>query len=374
MKNKTGIAVFAAAAVFLAACATTGPKQASTPKPQVVTVESEGVGALAGDIAKSRQNAVNDAQKRAVELVVGTYISAETMVSKAKVIDSDIIGQTEGFIEKYDILKESQDENFYRVRIKAWVRKEDLNKKISELDLAPKDMLKPVVSFWLKESIDGKGTDDRTAENELAKIFVDAGYLVSDVKPAEYFKDESSLVSAGAGLEDKLKSDIVVLGEASSNFNTDQNMGGFISYRAITSLKVVKNATGEVILTVNDTAGGVDVNKENAGLVGIANVAKKAGREMPDKINKYLTERLSGNVKIKNVANVNELNTFIKRLRLMAGVKDAWVRSYDGGVALIDVNLKGTNFVDVAKKLRASEIYKVNKIETYYLEIEKTGD
>ncbi|MEW6042020.1 MAG: hypothetical protein AB1633_10910, partial [Elusimicrobiota bacterium] len=175
-------------------------------------------------------------------------------------------------------------------------------------------------------------------------------------------------------VEEKLKSDIVVLGDAASSFNTDQGLGGFISYRASVSIKVMKSTNGEIILTVNDTAAGMDINKDNAGKVAIANVAKKAGKEMPSRVEKYLTERLTGNVRIKNVANINELNTFIRRLRLIAGVKDAWVRSFDSGVALLDVNLKGTNFADVAKKLRASEIYKVTKTEIYYLEVEKTGE
>jgi len=361
---------------LLGGCATTGQTQkpsAKPQKPQVEIVEAEGLAPLSDDLIKSREIAISDAQKRAVELVVGVYVSAENFVSKAKLIEDNITGETEGYIEKYDILKEWQEDPFYKVRIKARVRKEDLSKKIEELNLAPKEQTTATVSFWIKEKIDGQPSETSVVEKEIMQIFTDAGFTVSDRKPQEYYKDiQNILDETPENLESNLKSDIVVIGDASSNFNTDKGLGGFISYRAIVSLKVIKNLNKDIITTLQETAGGVDLNKELAAKASLINVGRKSGKELTERITKYFQEHPYNNIVLKGETSINEINTLVRRIRALPTVKDCWLRSFSGNEALLEFVIKRGKISDVAKQIEQTEIpYKILNIDNYSITMEK---
>ncbi len=361
---------------LITGCATTPTTQKPYAKPQTEIVVAEGIAPLSDDLIKSREIAISDAQKRAIELVVGVYVSAENFVSKAKLIEDNITGQTEGYIEKYEILKEWQENPFYKVQIKARVRKEDLSKKIEELNLAPKKQITATLSFWIKEKIDSQASDSSIVEKEIMKIFTDAGFTVSDRKPQEYYKDIQNILDENPeNLESKLKSDIVVIGEASSDFNTDKGLGGFISYRAITSVKAIKNLNKDIITTVQETAGGIDLNKDLAAKAALINAAKKSGEELKEKVIKYLKEHPYNNIILKGKTTINEINTLVRRIRALPSVKDCWLKTFSEDETLLEFIIKRGNIADVAKQIEQVEIpYKILTIENYTISMEKNNE
>jgi Domain of unknown function (DUF4384) len=71
-----------------------------------------------------KERARHDAQNRAIEKAVGTFIKSHTLVSNYQVADDLVYAAVRGKIEKMDILSEGWDEkdrNLYRVQIKALV-------------------------------------------------------------------------------------------------------------------------------------------------------------------------------------------------------------------------------------------------------------
>ncbi|MBI4777893.1 hypothetical protein HY792_03100, partial [Candidatus Desantisbacteria bacterium] len=124
--------------LFFCGCAAT---REAIVKPTVATeiVEAEGQSPIIkDDITSAKNAALADAQRAALGLVVGVYVTGETLVSKAVLLEENILGQTQGYIERYAIIKEYREEGFYKVRIKATVRKEDLAKKLNEMQLETK--------------------------------------------------------------------------------------------------------------------------------------------------------------------------------------------------------------------------------------------
>ncbi|MDI6640699.1 MAG: hypothetical protein QME68_00090 [Elusimicrobiota bacterium] len=350
-------------------CATTPIKETRTigqpQKPPVEIVEAEGIGPIIdGDIIKARNTAIADAQKRAIELVVGVYISAENWVSKAKLIEDNITGETEGYIEKCEILKEVQENNFYKVRIKAHVRKEDLSEKIQALDLTPKEQRTAKISLWIKEKVDDKPTDTATVEKELAKILIENGFTISDRKPKEYFATiKNVLESDPDNLENKLQSDIVILGEASSSFNTDQGLGGFTSYRAFASLKVIKNSNKEIIATAQDSAAGIDLHRNIAANNALSNVAKKIGKDLPNKIIQYFKEHPYSLIIVKGASNINEIHDLTRSIRALPKVKDCWLKSFASEEALLEFIIKRGTIGEIAKQIEQILPYTVENVD-----------
>ncbi len=93
---------------------------------QPVWVESSGEAQM-GEMDTQKEvkdRARRDAQSRAVEKAVGTFIKSHTLVSNFQVADDLVYAAVRGKIEKMDVLSEGWDEkdrNLYRVKIKALI-------------------------------------------------------------------------------------------------------------------------------------------------------------------------------------------------------------------------------------------------------------
>jgi hypothetical protein len=354
----------------LTGCATTETKPTASFKVEIV--DAEGLAPLIADIGLSRKNAINDAQKRAVESVVGVYVSADSLVSKAKLVEDYITSKTEGFIQNYKILSEKKDSDFYRVRIKAWVRSEDLSKKISEIDINPQKYVTPSISFWIDEKSDSQPSQTNIAELQLMKMFVDAGFVVSDHKPQEFYKNSTVLLNDNSENLERLKSDIVVIGETSSNFNTDRGLGGLVSYRANLSLKVLMTSTRDIVTTANDAASGIDVNKPASSEKAIQNVARKVGQELPQKVLTYLKDKAFATLVVRNLQDLLETKRLIRSLDSFPTVKDCWVKNYSDKIAVISMDLKRGTLEEIGKMLELNDNFKFKVVNTgkYEMEVE----
>ena len=339
-------------ALFIAGCSTTHRSGLNNAY-ETEVVEAEGLGPIAGgDVEGAKKTALHEAMKSALGLVVGVYVSQDAMVSKAILIDDTITSQTEGYIEKYEILKETREGEFYRTKIRAHVRKEDLSAKLRKLENEPQKLGNPVVGFDISESVDGKPQDTEYAALELKDRFSEAGFMTGE----------------------KDKADILVKGSARSDFNTKEGLGGFISYRAGLSLSAEKQGSGETLTSIQETAGGIDLNETAAARAAIINSAKKAGNDLKDRILKALREKSVVRVVLSKVESMNQLSDFIKSVRNIPFVRDCWLRSMTGGIAVIDVGLKKGNASDLSQPLMKNPKFpvKINRTSSYDLEAELT--
>lgn len=317
----------------------------------VEIVEAEGIAPIVNnDITGAKKTSLHEAMKNALGLVIGVYVSQEALVSKAILIEDNITSQTEGYIEKYEVLKESRDGEFYKTKIRARVRKEDLAAKLKTLELEPKKLGNPVVAFSIKESIDGEPSDTRYAESELKKKFIEEGFVVAETE----------------------KCDILINGKADATFNTDQGLGGMISYRAAVSVKAVKPGSNDVITTSDETTGGVDVTKPAAAKTAIMNGAQKISADLPSTVLKFLKERSVVRLSLSNVENMNKLNEFTRSVRALIEVRDCWVRNYSNGTASLDLDLKRGTAPDIAKRLEQNKNFniKIKNLGAYDIEAE----
>ncbi|MBN1384449.1 MAG: hypothetical protein JW983_06200 [Elusimicrobia bacterium] len=329
-------------------CASTQKKAG---KSNTEIVEAEGVAPIINnDITGAKKTSLSEAMKNALGLVIGVYVSQEALVSKAMLIEDNITSQTEGYIEKYEILKEWREGEFYKTRIRACVRKEDLSEKLKALELEPKKLGNPIVAFSIKEFIDGNPADTNYAASELKKKFVEAGFVVAETE----------------------KSDIRIEGKSDASFNTDQGLGGMISYRATVSVKAIKPGSNDVITTADQTTGGVDVTKPAAAKTAIMNSAQRISEDLPSTVLKFLKERSVVRLSVSNIENMNKLNEFTRSVRALIEVRDCWVRNYSDNVASLDLDLKRGTASDIAKRLEQNKNFniEIKNLGAYDIEAE----
>ncbi|MDD5207923.1 MAG: hypothetical protein PHV36_00910 [Elusimicrobiales bacterium] len=340
-----------AAALFAAAGCSGTRKSALNPAYETEVVEAEGMAPIVnGDVEGARKTSQGEAMKNALGLVVGVYVSQDALVSKSILIDESITSQSEGYIEKYETLKEWRDGEFFKTRIRAHVRKEDLAAKLRNLETEPQKLGNPVIGFDIKESADSKPQQTRYAELELKNRFSEAGFITGE----------------------KDKADILITGEAQTSFNTREGLGGFVSYRAGISVSAVKQGSLETLASAQESAGGIDLNDTAAARASIINAAKKAADPFKERILKALREKSIVRLNLANVATMNDLSEFTKLLRNIPAVRASWVRGYSGGVATIDVGMHKGGAADLSQLLmkNSKRPVKVNRTSSYDLDAE----
>ncbi|MHA1813539.1 MAG: flagellar assembly protein T N-terminal domain-containing protein, partial [Candidatus Thorarchaeota archaeon] len=86
-------------------------------------VTAEGVAAVVGgdDPGRIRDEALRDALRRAVEIGVGVMVRAESQMENYEVLRDQIWTATSGYVRSYQVLRETQDEDFFRITIRAVV-------------------------------------------------------------------------------------------------------------------------------------------------------------------------------------------------------------------------------------------------------------
>lgn len=334
--------------IIFSGCSSTKPS-IKTGIHEVEVVESEGMGPIVeGNIEGAKKTSLHEAMRNALGLVVGVYVSQDALVSKAILIDENITSQTEGYIEKYEVLKEYRDGDFYKTRIRAHVRKEDLSAKLRNLETEPQRLGNPLIGFDIKESIDSKPTGTNYAELELKNKFVESGWTVSE----------------------KERANILIQGEVQSNFNTREGLGGFISYSATISLNAVKVDTGETIATAQKAEGGIYTNEHAASRAAIIRSAEKISEDLKDKILKYLKEKTLVHLTLSNVDSMNKLSEFIKSVRNIPLVRDCWLRDFSNGTAVMDIRIRKGNATNLSELLSKNTKFplKILNTGTYKLE------
>ena len=94
---------------------------------EIVKVKGRGIGA-------DKAEALKDAYRDAVERAVGLYVDTEQMMKNEELVKDQILTQSNAYIEKYDVAKETTKPNgLVEVQILAEVRKTALTKKISDV-------------------------------------------------------------------------------------------------------------------------------------------------------------------------------------------------------------------------------------------------
>ena len=95
----------------------------------LMVVVVEGVG-------ETSEEASKDAFRNAVRQVVGAVVDAETLIKDDQVITDKVITYSDGFIEKSEILSESQKGGLHRKRVRATVRRRSVVARLKEANVS----------------------------------------------------------------------------------------------------------------------------------------------------------------------------------------------------------------------------------------------
>lgn len=132
------------------------------------------------DFEKARQNAI----RNAIEQVIGTYVSSDTMVKNSQVIKDQILSYSGGYVKNMDVIaQERTDDGLFSIKIEALVISTKLKRKIESMNIAMKKVEGESLFAEASSKIDEQRSGQELLDNMMSK-YPQAAYIYSVNKPS----------------------------------------------------------------------------------------------------------------------------------------------------------------------------------------------
>ena len=303
----------------------------------------------------SKDDAVRDALRNAVEQAVGTLVDSQTLVQNMAVINDEIYTKSQGFVRDYKVIDARSSGGQVTVTVRALIDTEpnsELMTKLQKLKLIEVGLRDPKIGVIIAEYNKSYWIPNQAAEASVIRKLREAGFKrVIDPRQAANIRGNDFIKSVMDGdlatarsMAGAYSLDYVVVGSAFSNFAGEVVAGGgVLSARASIEAKVMKVDTGEIIGSNTFEAAGVDITGDIAAKKAIA----KAGEKVADYLIKELLNYAADTEKplrivVRHLTSFNKLNALQSELKATHGVKAVYLRNYQNGMAELDVNYTGT--------------------------------
>ncbi len=140
-------------------------------QPKTVKVQGRGVGV-------TRDSALKDAYRDAIERAIGVYVDAEQIVQNDELVSDKILTHSNAYIEDYKIIKESTENNIITIRILASVKQDTLTRKLS--DVMPKQ------TFMIGNELRNIHAKNSTTEKRAADAEALLSNVIKDINPVTH--------------------------------------------------------------------------------------------------------------------------------------------------------------------------------------------
>ena len=302
----------------------------------------------------TKDAAIEQAKRDAVEIGLGAYISSETVVTATSLTDN-IYSKAQGFVKTFKVISESKGpDGNWEVTISAEVTAilDEVMQDEAALQTLLSSMNRPRIIFLVREEnlIDNVPTD--FAETKLLSLFYEKGFDVVDRQLVQALKGEpdfenalSGNVSAAAKVASQLGADIIVIGTA--KISSGGIFYGMTSGQADINGKIVRVDTGDILAVVpnahgkkphiSPTTAGVNAMNDAAGTLGTEII-----RQLIEKWSTAQSNFVKCYIVLKNAdfMSYTMIETFLKA-QTVSGIRNAYSKSLNDGIAEYEIEFEG---------------------------------
>ena len=302
----------------------------------------------------TKDAAIEQAKRDAVENGLGAYISSETVVTATSLSDN-IYSKAQGFVKKFDIVNEKKDpDGNWEITISAEVTQmlDQVMQDEAALQTLLNSMNRPRIIFLLREEnlIDNTPTD--FAETKLLSMFYEKGFDVVDRQLVQALKGKPDFeqalegnVAAAAKIAGMLGAEVIVIGTA--KISSGGEFYGMTSGQADLNGKIVRVDTGEILAVVPNAHGKKPhISPSTAGVNAVNQAAAKMGEDIIRQLIQKWSTQQSNFVKVfivlKNVdfGSYMMFQSFLSA-QTVSGIRNAYSKSLNDGVAEYEVEFEG---------------------------------
>ncbi len=344
------------------------------------TVQATGTGnIIAGDVAHARDDAIDDALRKAVQQVLGTYLSSETLVQNYQMVEDNILTWTHGYVKNYRVVSERQlDPSTYQVVVEADIRMDDLKSDAESLQNLLAKMGNPRMMIMVQErnigeNYQGEGyfdVDMTAAETAMNDVFLQKGIEVVDpsvikrkLKKRQALAALSGNLSAAAAIANEYGAEVIVLGKAVAKVATGVNLYGMKSCQADVTARAINTDTGTIIATASAHSAKPHIDAVAGGTMAIKAASTQVANQLLDKILKKWRAQYynatSIELDVTGLQNFNQLEQFKTTMKYyIRGIKNIFDRKFRNGKAILEVKMTG-NARQLARELSNKDLGKI---------------
>ena len=302
----------------------------------------------------TKDAAIEQAKRDAVEVGLGAYISSETVVTATSLSDN-IYSKAQGFVKTFKVVNESKGpDGNWEVTISAEVTAmlDEVIRDEAALQTLLNSMNRPRIIFLVREEnlIDNVPTD--FAETKLLSVFYEKGFDVVDRQLVQALKGEpdyeealSGNVAAASKVASQLGADIIVIGTA--KVSSGGKVYSMTSGQADINAKIVRGDTGEILAVVPNAHGKKPhISPSTAGVNAMNDAAGKLGnlimRQLIEKWSTSQSNFIKCYLVLKNAdfMSYTMFESFLKA-QTVSGIKNAYSKSLDDGIAEYEIEFEG---------------------------------
>jgi hypothetical protein len=373
VNKTTRIPWMAALCLAVLLLAPAGAQQAAPPESGPTEVTATGNGSIIGnDVAHAKDDAVEDALRKAIEQSLGTMIQAESLVENAMLIEDRILSKTEGYVQKYSIVREGRAAaDMYEVTVKALVKTADLKSDLDAIATLMRRKNMPRLVVIIQEQNVGEtpdaahlvSADLNTAETAIMDAFMAKGFrFVDDATVQRNLTNaKASAILAGntaqaAALAKLTGAEFTLSGKALAKATEVEAFGTKIrSQQATVTVRAVRAGTGEVVAVSTAQGKYSHIDDVAGGTLAIQKACETVSKDLIAKIiSKWSGEISSGTaivLNVKNIADFAQLSNFKGNLPLVVrGVQSVVQRDFHDGFASFEITFKD-KAEDLAQRL-----------------------
>ncbi|MFC1529642.1 serine/threonine-protein kinase [Gemmatimonadota bacterium] len=339
---------------------------------QSITVEGIST-IIAGDTGKARDDAINNALDKAVERVVDSFVSSQSLAENSILVQDRIYTKTSGYITAYETQGFVEEAEVFRVTVRVDVNKAALFRDLEGIGLVPARSTFPRLLVLADEEIylDELATervpvtiDAGTSTTTLLETLIPRGFRFVDPTAMAVNTDARVLSAAlGGDLNQAMvmgrayQADLIILVKALVNrdMGVQYVSGSQVAMRASVSIRALRSDTGEIIATSGTTKTAAGVGAVSVGQSAIRMATEDAIPSLEFMIlERWAREVSSGAIVelvVSNSIEYSDLQRFQQLLPYyIRECENVVIRSFIEGIATLEVSFRGTS-LDLASEL-----------------------
>jgi hypothetical protein len=319
-------------------------------------------------------------------MAAGTRVSSTTEMKDFQVKMDRVLTHAQGFVRRYEIVKEGMDGAVVQVTVRAFIGTAELDKDLEAMGLlmARKGMPRTMVliaeqnigmaaprAAWMRGQDALVSTDLRIAETTVLDALKNGGFgqlidpEIAAEKTVQVGGIASEITSAQARrLKSLTGAEVILFGQvvAISRGEMPDLGPGWRSCAATISGRAVNTDNGDILSTAETTQGAAQIDDQTCGKEAIKKASRAFAQEMIKKIASRWTKDVSaGNdvhVTVRKVPSFRTASDFRSALtHHVRGVRNVSQRSFASGTQELDVTLQGST-EDFAQEVEAKKLGK----------------
>ncbi len=349
-----------------------------TPGAEAKEVVASGLGSIiVGDVAHARDDAIEDALRKGIEQVLGLIIESETLVENYQLIEDNIFSKTQGYVQKYDVIREGKrNEQLYEVTVRAIVKMTDLKNDLEGIATLMRRKNTPRMMVIVEERNIGEApglfhyidADMNTAETALMETFMAKGFrFVDQATVKRNLKREQAAailegdVAQAVALGRTVGAEVVLTGKALAKATVTEAFDTKIrSQQATVSVRAIRTDTGDILATGSGQGAFPHIDDVVGGTKAIQQACEKLSEnligQILDRWQVDVSEGTTVTLKVRGVSTLSQLTKFKSALKYyVRGLSSVVQRDWYEGFATLEVVMTGSA-EDLAQRLSDKDI------------------